>query len=339
MKTGVLLINLGTPDAPTVPAVRRYLREFLADPFVIDLPWLTRKVLLHAVILPFRTKKTTHAYQQIWTEQGSPFLVNSKKFSAALRLALGDAFIVALGMRYGEPSIQSALIELKSKRCEKIIVLPLFPQYSRATTGSAIVALEKELKKINYNPQRQIFPAFYQETMYIQALTKSISEISTEFKPEHILFSYHGLPERQLTKLGCQLEKCDRKTQCFADCYRAQCFQTTSAVAESLQLPSNNFQTVFQSRLGKTPWLQPYTDLELPKLIARGVRRLLIVCPSFVVDCLETLEEINLRLRVQWRQLGGEDFVVVPCLNDNSDWVQGVATKFRMNSRNHVALR
>lgn len=324
MKKGLLLINLGTPDAPDIASVRRYLREFLADKRVITLPAPLRYALLYGLILPFRTRKTAHAYQSIWTSKGSPLLLNSLSLLKKLKKYLGDEMIVAMGMRYGNPSIQMALESLK--QCTDITVLPLYPQFSEATTGSSI---EKTLRYLSpkHRSTLRIIDDFYNHPGYINALTTIIKPYLANH--DYILFSYHGLPEHHLPKNQCPSTRCDPQCPSSLDlkstrCYRAQCFQTTQSIANQLDLSHQQYGTSFQSRLGRTAWIKPYTDEMLPILAKQGIKRLAVVCPSFVADCLETLEEIAIREKQHWLELGGSQFTLVPCLNDNDQWVEGI---------------
>lgn len=326
-KKGVLLINLGTPDAADVASVRRYLREFLNDPRVIDLPMLVRWPLVNLLIIPFRAKTTTKAYQQIWETQGSPLLTISNQLQVGLARELGEDYQVELGMRYGRPSIKHALEKLKN--CSSITVIPLFPQYSSAATGSAIESLLNNYSKQWNLPSLNIIHDFYAHPGFISATVDRIKTTLGSMKPDRIIFSYHGLPERHVIKSGCHAA-CDRVHACPSVsevnryCYRAQCYATTEAIASELKLSSDQYVVSFQSRLGKTPWIKPYTDVLLPELLHKGVKNIAVVSPSFVADCLETLEEINIRTREQWRALGGEDFIFIPCVNDSVRWVQGL---------------
>lgn len=332
---GVLLLNLGTPDDPSVPAVRRYLREFLSDPRVIDLPGLPRWLLLNAFILPFRPRQSAAAYQKIWMKEGSPLLIYSEALKNEVQNLLGSNYSVALGMRYGNPSVESAIEQLKKQRCEYIIVLPLFPQYSSAATGSA---LEKTMEVIRTHwniPKIILCNDFYNHPGFIEAQATLIQEYLNNYKLDHVVFSYHGLPERHITKSECSSEICTRKEACPSVenknryCYRAQCFETTKLLAKVLNLTDERYSISFQSRLGRTPWIKPYTDLLLPELVERGIKDIAIACPSFVADCLETLEEIGLRAREQWHALGGERLKLIPCLNAHPKWVKVVADMVR----------
>ncbi len=327
-KQGILLINLGTPEQCDASSVRRYLREFLIDPRVIDLPLFMRWPLVNLGIVPFRYKKTLAAYQQIWTEQGSPLLVNSESIRDDLAVKLGAAYQVELAMRYGTPDIASAVARLQA--CESLMVIPLFPQYSSAANGSAI---EKALLDISgkWNvPALRVRQDFYNDAGFIAAVAENIRVSLQDKTIDKIIFSYHGLPERHINKSDC-VANCDRVHSCppITDanryCYRAQCYASSAAIADVLGLGADDYVVSFQSRLGRTPWIKPYTDLLLPELIADGVRDIAVVSPSFVADCLETLEEINIRTRKQWMALGGGEFVYIPCVNQSDVWIQSLA--------------
>jgi protoporphyrin/coproporphyrin ferrochelatase len=327
MKKGILLINLGTPDACDVTSVSNYLHEFLNDPRVIDLSAIVRWILVNLIIIPFRVKKTTRAYQKIWLGAGSPLLVHSLTLKQALEEELGEAYHVELGMRYGNPSIQSALDKLKS--CNHVTVLPLFPQYSSAASGSAMEDVINIMGK-NWNiPSLVLKKDFYAEPDFIAAYADIIRRSLADKKIDRLIFSYHGLPERHIQKSECQAS-CEKPGACpeisdlNAYCYRAQCYATSRLLADALNLAPDEYCVAFQSRLGHTPWVKPYTDLVLPKLIQKGIKHIAVVCPSFVADCLETLEEVDIRMRAQWLKLGGEGFTCVPCLNASPRWVAGL---------------
>lgn len=323
MNKGLLLINLGTPQAPCIPEVRRYLREFLSDPRVIDLPLPLRALLLYGTILPFRPKISAKAYQAIWTTEGSPLLVHCQNLVAKLQAKLQGQVTVALGMRYGQPSIASALEQLAG--CREITVLPLYPQYSSAATGSSIEKTLSLLSKASKQPTLHIIHEFYQHPSFINALAQSIKPYLA--KSDFLLFSYHGIPVRQLKRQGCETvcaEACPIIARANPYCYRAQCYQTSREIAQSLAISEASFGVSFQSRLGKTPWIHPYTDLYLAELAQRGIKRLAVACPSFVTDCLETLEEIAIRAKEQWLHLGGESLDCIPCLNDSDLLVKAI---------------
>jgi ferrochelatase len=327
IKKGILLINLGTPDSANPRSVYRYLKQFLNDPRVIDLPSIARWILTNLIIVPFRYKKSADAYQQIWTKTGSPLLTNSLSLRNALANELGTDYSVELGMRYGNPSIESALARLKSY--EKIIAIPLFPQYSSAATGSALENVLSCLSKQWNIPELSIKKDFYNDPGFIAAYVDRIKQIIAHRKVDHIVFSYHGLPERHLTKSQCtaictHTHACPKIDSTNMYCYRAQCYETTVLLAKGLQLNPSQYTVAFQSRLGRTPWIKPYTDLVLPELYQKGMKTIAVVCPSFVADCLETLEEINIRAREDWKKLGGEEFIFIPCLNDHPLWVNAL---------------
>ena len=327
-QTGILLINLGTPDLCTPRAVYAYLKQFLNDPRVIDLPGLLRWVLVNALIIPLRYKKSTQAYRQVWTSKGSPLLVYGQALVEALKQRLPEDFSIELGMRYGNPSIESALTKLR--HCQKIIALPLFPQYSSAATGSAIEDLLTHLSSSWNIPDLSVISSFYDNPGFIQAYAQIIREALADKKIDRLIFSYHGLPERHLNKSGCQascsrVEPCPALGPLNAYCYRAQCYESSALIAAALGMQASDYSVSFQSRLGRTPWIKPYTDELLPELRRQKIKSIALVCPSFVADCLETLEEMNMQAREQWQQIGGEEFIMIPCLNDHPFWVNALA--------------
>jgi ferrochelatase len=330
-RTGVLLINLGTPDSPSVSDVRRYLREFLSDPRVVDINPLGRWLLLNLIILPLRPRRSAHAYQKIWTEEGSPLLVYGVQLAEKVQAALGDRFVVKLAMRYQKPSIRAAFEELLASDVERIIVLPLFPQYSSAATGSALDrTFEIAAEKWNV-PVLQAIGPFYDDPGFIGAFVEVARPVLAELEPDFVLFSYHGLPERQLKKSDptgkhCLVEAtcCDAIGPANRYCYRAQCYATTRALVAALGLAEGQYSVSFQSRLGRSPWIRPYTDLVLPELVEKGFRRLAIFSPAFVADCLETLEELAIGIKARWKELGGEEMMLVPSLNAHPAWVEAV---------------
>jgi ferrochelatase len=327
-KTGVLLINLGTPDNCNPSAVYRYLSAFLNDPRVVDLPAVIRWIVVNLLVVPFRYKKSVHAYQKIWTSAGSPLLINSYALTHALHQQLGDTFQVELGMRYGNPSIKSALANLT--RCEKIVVISLFPQYSSAASGSTIEKFLMLIKSQRNMPKFYVQKDFFSYPEFIEAYADTIKNHLQDKKPELIIFSYHGLPERHINKSMCaaqcsRLQPCPELTDLNSSCYRAQCYETSRLIAKRLALDATQYQVSFQSRLGRTPWIKPYTDVIFSELREKNVRNIAIVCPSFVVDCLETLEEINIRAREHWKALGGKVFTFIPSINSHPTWVSGLA--------------
>ncbi len=327
-KTGVLLINLGTPDNSDLKSVYRYLSEFLNDPRIIDLATLPRWILANLFIVPFRSKQTARAYQKIEMADGLPLLINSQKLQRAITAELGHDYQIEIAMRYGNPTIQAALKNLR--HCNHLIAIPLFPHYSSAATGSSVEKLLLELSKQWNIPALKISRDFYNDAGFIESYADIIKKNIGNKKPDLILFSYHGLPERHINKSGCQA-KCDRLNTCPSMttdnlyCYRAQCYTTSHLLATALGLKTTQYQVAFQSRLGRTPWIKPYTDMVLTNLRRQNIKSIAVVCPSFVTDCLETLEEINIRAREQWLLEGGSEFIFIPCLNDQSLWVKALA--------------
>jgi len=328
--TGVLLINLGTPASPHTGPVRRYLREFLSDPRVIDIPAPLRWLLLNAIILPTRPRKSAAAYRKVWLQdgpEGSPLLHFSRAQAKALQAVLPKHKVV-LAMRYGEPSLARGLAELKG--VDEIVVVPLYPQYASASTGSSLERLFELAGGATVVPRLRVLPDFYDDTGFITAFAAVASPLLASFKPDHVLLSYHGLPERQVkasdaTGAHCLASEtcCDRIGDANRHCYRAQCYATSRALMARLGL--TNVSTSFQSRLGRTPWIKPYSDLVLKDLAARGVKKLAVLCPSFVADCLETLEEVAIRGAEDFKAAGGEELLLVPSLNDHPRWIEALA--------------
>ncbi len=312
---GVLITNLGTPDAPTTAAVRRYLAEFLSDPRVIEVPRLLWLPILHGIILNTRPRKSAHAYRQIWTEQGSPLLVISRRQAAALQRTLtascNGTVKVSLGMRYGKPSISDALEELRRARARRILVLPLYPQYAAATTAAAVDAVAAVLRRWRWVPELRVVNSYHDDTHYIAALRATIElHWAAQARAGKLLFSFHGIP---------------RHYSLAGDPYYHQCLKTSRLVAESLGLIEDQWQVAFQSRFGPRPWLQPYTDVSLLELARGGVRSVDVICPGFAADCLETLEEIALRYRAMFMAAGGERLEYIPALNDSSAHIAALA--------------
>jgi ferrochelatase len=330
---GLLLLNLGTPEAPTTPAVRRYLREFLSDPFVIDSPAILRWLLLNFVILPFRPRRSAEAYAKVWTDRGSPLLVNSLDLLEKVRARVDAGVVVELAMRYGEPSIARALAALQDARVRRIVVFPLYPQVSSAATTSSIEAVRAAAATLSPPPEIAVVPPFFDDPRYLAAFAAVTAPVIAEVDPELVFFSFHGLPERQIRKSDPTGRHCLASAECceraraagvLAACYRAQCFATARLLAERLGVPPERRIVSFQSRLGRTPWIRPFTDVEIREAARRGVKRAVIVVPSFVADCLETLEEIGIRAVADWRANGGETLRLVPSLNARDDWADAV---------------
>lgn len=324
-KSSILCINLGTPENPTLSSVKKYLKEFLMDRRVIALPAWVRWILVHLFIVPFRSKQSTKNYQSIWTDEGSPLRVHLVELIHKLQNKYGTKAHVTYAMRYGYPSIPEVLEQL-CKTSEELTIIPLYPQYASATNGSSLEAVFETLKCLEAIPSVRIIRDFYNDNGYIKALAHSISPYLSE--KMHLLLSYHGLPENQLMKLGCK-PVCS--TECPVSltdnnkpCYRQQCFATSRLLANELQLKNHQYSVSFQSRLGKTPWIKPYTDETLLQLASQGVKHLAIACPSFVADCLETLEEIGMQAKQSWKDLGGESFQLIPCLNAQDQWIDAL---------------
>lgn len=326
--TGILLINLGTPDQPTTSSVRKYLRQFLSDPRVIDIHPILRQLLLNLIILPFRSSKSAEAYRKIWTEEGSPLLFHTKNLGREVAARLGGNYSVEIAMRYGNPSIASALQKLIEKNISEIRVLPLFPQYAVSSTGSAIAEVYRVCERFWHIPPIRILPAFYDHPGFIKSFAQVGRPILNRIQPDHVLLSFHGLPERQVIKTDLS-HHCLRSEGCCHEispknqfCYRAQCFKTAHLIAQELGLNENQYSISFQSRLGRTPWIKPYTDQTIIELAKKGKKRIAVFCPAFVADCLETLEEIGIRGRQSALDHGAEVFELVPSLNTSPMWIQ-----------------
>lgn len=330
-RVGLLLVNLGTPESPRPSDVRPYLREFLSDPRVIDIPAWARKLLLELVILPFRPRRSGEAYAKIWTERGSPLLFHGLDLAEKVRRRLGDSVVVALGMRYGRPSIARALAELRKEGVDRIVVFPLFPQYSSAATGSAIEKVQLEAARLWNTPYLHVVEPFYDHPAFLDACAKIARPVLDEARAEKVLFSFHGVPERHCRKSDETGAHCFAREDCCAsiveanrNCYRAQCYRTADLLAERLGVPPERRIVTFQSRLGRTPWIRPYTDEVIVELGRKGTKRAAILSPAFVADCLETLEELGMREAESFRASGGEKLWVVPAVNADDSWADGV---------------
>ncbi|QDU83734.1 Ferrochelatase [Planctomycetes bacterium Pla163] len=329
MRPGVLLLNLGTPQAPTRAAVKPYLRQFLSDPRVLDVAAPLRAFLGGFLIPTVRSKRSAQAYASIWTDEGSPLLVHSQALAAALRERL-DGLQVELGMRYGEPSIERALAALEG--CDPIVTVPLYPQYASSSTGTALEEVYRVAGSAWNTPSLVVVPPFYDHPAFIDSVATVAREHLAGFDADFVLFSYHGLPERHVRKSDptgahCLADRscCDAIVPANASCYRAHCFATTRALIERMGLDPERTETSFQSRLGRDPWIPPFTDEVIEELAGRGVKRLAVLCPSFVADCLETVEEIGIEGAHAFREAGGEDFALVPCINAHATWADGLA--------------
>ena len=326
-KTAVILANVGTPDEPTVPAVRRYLFQFLNDRRVIDLPWLLQKFLVNVIIVPFRAPKSTKLYQMLWTEKGSPLLTISNDSKEKLQEKLGENYEVFVGMRYQNPSLKKALQTIKEKRFDKIVVMPMFPQYASSTTGTISQFVNSEIAKWNVIPELTIISQFYDNPGFVKAFAAQIKK----YKPEefdHIIFSYHGLPYSQTDRVhpGIKTAQCNCEVDMPAHghfCYKATCYETTRLLAKELGLPKSAYSVAFQSRLTKN-WLKPFSDEEVIQLAKQGKKRVLITAPAFIADCLETIVEIGIEYQHLFEENGGEKIQLVESLNANEDWIETV---------------
>lgn len=330
MPHGLLLLNLGTPDEPTTPAVRRYLREFLGDPRVLDINPIGRALLLNLIILPRRPAKSAHAYQSIWdSKRGSPLLYHSQDLTQGVAAALGEAWKVELVMRYGNPSIAAGLDALLAAKVDRIVVIPLFPQHAMSSTETAVARVTELAAQRPGLPKPEFVPAFFADAGFLDAFAAVGASALAAAEPDHVLFSFHGLPVRHIKKTDETNGHCFSSASCCdslksKNCYRAQCFATARELAARLGLPAEKYTVCFQSRLGRTPWIQPFTDVMLDELAAKGVKRLAVLCPAFVADCLETVEEIGMRAKEQFTAKGGEELVLVPSLNSSPKWIEAV---------------
>jgi protoporphyrin/coproporphyrin ferrochelatase len=325
MSKGVLLVNLGSPDSPSVEDVRRYLREFLMDGRVLDVNWLLRFCIVHFAILPFRPKRSAEAYQKIWRPEGSPLVAISRNVQAKLQQQVRVP--VELAMRYQHPSIPEAVGTLTGKGVDELLLIPLFPHYAMSSFETAVERVKEVAATLAPQMRVQVQPPFFEDPDYVSALVSNAQEYLKQ-PYDHLLFSFHGLPERHMRKADPTGHHCLATETCcttpspaHATCYRAQCFKTVAAFVRQAGVPAGKYSISFQSRLGRDPWLKPYTDYELPRLAQSGVKKLLVMCPAFVSDCLETLEEIGLRGRETFLQAGGGELTLIPCLNDHPQWL------------------
>jgi ferrochelatase len=333
-KKGVLLLNLGSPNSTSVADVRKYLREFLMDGRVLDAPFPIRWFVVHALILPTRPKESAEAYGEVWLPEGSPLIVTSQHQADALEKQLED-IPVELAMRYQNPSIENAVDKLLAEGVEQLVILPLFPHYAMSSYESALVKAQNVLAKKAPQVELEIVPPFYDDDEFVDAMVASSAGYLSEGY-DHILFSFHGLPERHLRKsdptgehcLSCE-NCCEGTHPAHKTCYRSQCYKTVEAFVEKVGVPAEKHSVSFQSRLGRDPWLKPYTDFTVKELAGKGVKKLLVVCPAFVADCLETIEEIGMRAKEDFVEAGGEDLTLVPCVNEHPRWLEGMETLTR----------
>jgi ferrochelatase len=327
MKTTVLLINLGTPDSPSVSDVRNYLGQFLNDPRVVDLPWLLRKILVNLIIVPFRAPKSAKIYQKLWTEDGSPIITHGKKVRALLQEKLGGGYSVELAMRYKNPSVPDVLERIRQSNPDRIVVLPLFPQYASASTGSALVEVMDVVRKWWVIPELSFISQYWDHPAFVKALIERGREYDWR-EYDHVLFSYHGLPERQVNKVYdtglCQDHDCEHEiTDENKYCYKAACYGTTRLLAQGLGIPEENYTVCFQSRLDKK-WLEPFSDKVVIEQAEKGATKLLVFSPAFVADCLETTIEIEDEYQVLFAEHGGEKIQLVESLNDHPAWIEAL---------------
>jgi|SRR5690554_1876099 len=324
-KKGALLVNLGSPDSTDPKDVKKYLDEFLMDERVIDVPYWLRAFIVRGIILNTRPKQSAEAYEKIWWKEGSPLIVLSERFTQ--KVAARTGIPVALAMRYGSMSIQKGLQELYDQGIREVLLIPLYPQFAMATTETILV-LAEELRQKHF-PDLKItsMPAFYNEPDYLEVLAKSIDEKLQQIEYDHIIFSYHGLPTSHIRKSDVTRSHCKMNEQCCSTpsaahefCYRHQCYATTQHMIDRLQLSPGTYTTSFQSRLGIDPWITPFTDRTIEKLGLEGVKKLAVVTPAFVSDCIETLEEIAMQGAELFQEVGGEQLTLIPCLNDRDDW-------------------
>ncbi len=327
-KRGILLVNLGSPDSPSVSSVRKYLREFLMDPRVLDVPYPLRWAIVYGCILPFRPRASAEAYAKIWTQEGSPLVTVSARLQQRLRGRTGMP--VELGMRYGNPAIESALRRLIKAGVEEALVAPLFPHHAASSYESAVERAKQAAARTAPGLRLSILPPYYSHPEYIRALAASASPY-LKHEHDHLLFSFHGVPERHLRKANPDCRACLRGPDCGGPdaagrtCYRRHCLETVKRFAAAARLSPGRFSFAFQSRLGVDAWLKPASHEEIVRLAASGIRRLMVICPAFTVDCLETIEEIGMRAKAAFLQAGGEEFTLIPCLNDGPAWVDALA--------------
>lgn len=322
-KKVILLVNTGTPDKPEVKQVRRFLSEFLNDSRIIDLPWVLRKILVNLVIIPFRVRRSARLYRKLWTPNGAPLLLNMENLILKLRIRIGENHTIYGAMRYGNPSLKEVLQKIKNISADEIIIIPLFPQYASSTTGSVNSLILKQISKWNIIPAITFTGQFYSHPAFLNVFTKQIKKYNPE-SFDHVLFSYHGLPLSHIKEIhngkyeadcNCKIKLPDYGTFC----YKAACYETTRLLAQRLNLNQESYSTTFQSRLSKN-WLSPFTDATIVELANKKIRRLLIVAPAFVADCLETLVEIKEEYGELFKKSGGEELVLVESLNDSDEW-------------------
>lgn len=333
-KIGVLLANLGTPDDPSRGAVYRYLNQFLTDGRVIDFPWLPRQLLVRGIITPFRSGSSAKLYKELWTEEGSPIKIYGYKVLDAVRKALGDEYVVSLGMRYQSPSIESALNELLEQNVREIIVFPMFPHYASASSGSVMEEVMRLLSKEQAIPPLRVINSYHDNPKMLEVFAENARQFDID-SFDHVLFSFHGLPQRQMRKAD-RCNHCLKTDDCCQTlsyknqfCYSAQCHDTAFKLADMLGLSRDQYSICFQSRLGRDPWIQPYTTDILEERAEKGDKRLLAFSPAFVADCLETIVEISTEYQEEFEEMGGELVQLVPSLNDHPLWIEAICDMVR----------
>ena len=338
-RTGVLLTNIGTPDEPTPEAVSRYLREFLMDEYVLDMPFVKRWLLVNRVIVPRRKHYSAEHYQKVQMPEGSPLRVHTERFAAGLITELGNDYLVEIGMRYGNPSIASGLSKLKKDGADRIVAAPLYPQYTQSSFETAIAETRKQAKKLGISSKVIFLDPFYVDADFIAANAKVVSEHLQTHAADYVLFSYHGVPVRHIKQIDandhCQVNEscCAEVTAANPNCYRAQCHATSRAIASAIGLNASQYTTCFQSQFGKDKWIGPSFEGVLKELPKRGIKTVAVACPSFVADCLETLEEIGIRGREEFQEAGGDELTLIPCLNSEPLWIKAGANLIRNAAR------
>ena len=326
-QTAVILVNVGTPDSPAVADVRRYLFQFLNDRRVIDLPWLLQKILVNLIIVPFRAPKSAKLYQKLWDEKGSPLLYYSEQVEEKLQLRMGGNYRIYNTMRYGNPSLEKILKQIENQNFKKIVILPLFPQYASATTGSVSEYVLAKISRWNAIPELRLINHFHDHPAFIDAFVSQAVSYEVA-KWDHVIFSFHGLPLRQISKVHPEIDctECLCKTQSIEEgkfCYQAACYETARLIAGKIGLSTSDYSVSFQSRLTKN-WMTPFTDVVLVKKAKEGIKKILIFAPAFVADCLETKVEIGDEYKILFKKHGGEDLQLVESLNDHDCWIEGL---------------
>lgn len=325
--TGALLVNLGSPDSPHEQDVRRYLNEFLMDSNVIDMPWLIRRMIVSLFVLPKRPAQSARAYASVWTEKGSPLINISKDLHEEVQKL--TSMPVELAMRYGNPDMESALVRLASKpEIKEVLLFPLYPHFAMSTVKTVVEKAEKIIKEYELPVSLKIHPVFYDQDAYIDALVQSAKEY-LEKDYDHIVFSYHGVPERHIRKDDCTGSHCLKSDDCcqkaspaHRSCYRHQVYRTTACFVEKAHIPVDKYSVAFQSKLGRDKWLEPATSSTIESLAQQGMKKVLVICPAFVADCLETLEEIGMEAKEDFIAAGGESLELIPCLNSHPAWTK-----------------